>query len=76
MIQRDSHVPPWQQVRADIAAKIADGTYPPGSKLPGVLALAGTYGVAAMTVRKAIAALRDDGLIVTQSGWGTFVRED
>jgi GntR family transcriptional regulator len=76
MVQRDSAVPPWQQVRLSITRKISDGSYPPGHKLPGILALASEYEVAPMTVRKAIKALRDeDHLIVTHSGWGTFVRE-
>jgi DNA-binding GntR family transcriptional regulator len=31
------------------------------------------YGLALATVRKSVKALRDEGLVRTVAGWGTFV---
>lgn len=33
------------------------------------------YGIAKITARKVLAALREEGLIVTTPGWGSFVAE-
>ncbi|MEV5868461.1 GntR family transcriptional regulator [Streptomyces tendae] len=63
----------WVQMVAVIESRIGDGTYPAGSKLPGILALCAEYGVAQVTARKALANLRDRGLIRTENGIGSFV---
>lgn len=56
-----------------IAARIAAGELPPGSRLPAERALADEYGVAYMTMRRAAQELRNRELIVTVHGKGTFV---
>jgi GntR family transcriptional regulator len=38
-----------------------------------VTTLQQTYGIARGTVRKAVALLADEGLVVLRPGWGTFV---
>lgn len=43
------------------------------SKLPGEIELGELYGVSRITIRRAIAELRSDGLITITSGKGTFV---
>jgi len=58
-----------------IRAGIASGQYPPGSKLPGLPALAQTYKASLVTVRLALARLRQEGLIMSQQGVGNFVRD-
>jgi GntR family transcriptional regulator len=58
-----------------IRAGIASGQYPPGSRLPGLPALAQTYKASLVTVRLALARLRQEGLIMSQQGVGNFVRE-
>lgn len=58
---------------AVIEKRIADGTYPPGSQLPGVLAIQGEFGIAQMTARRVLTELRDAGLAQMQPGIGTFV---
>ncbi len=75
MIRRESSEPPWRQLYRLLKARIDSGELPPGARLPSILALADEYDLAPVTVRKALAALRDEGLIVTQPGWGTFVPE-
>ncbi|MGW3022470.1 GntR family transcriptional regulator [Streptomyces sp. NPDC001221] len=56
-----------------ITAKIRRGDLLPGQRLPGELSLAETYGVARMTVSRAVRELRERGLIVTVVGKGSFV---
>ncbi|WP_327402967.1 winged helix-turn-helix domain-containing protein [Streptomyces sp. NBC_01288] len=68
-------VPRWRQVYEVIEARIVDGTYPPGSQLPGVLAIQGEFGIAQMTARRVLSELRDTGLAQMQVGVGTFVTE-
>lgn len=58
-----------------IAAQIADGRLQPGARLPGEYDLAAQYGVARMTVARAVRELRERGLVVTVRGKGTFVAE-
>ncbi|MFE7357656.1 GntR family transcriptional regulator [Streptomyces sp. NPDC057543] len=58
---------------AVIESRISDGTYPPGSKLPGILALCGEFSVAQVTARKALSDLRGRGRIRTENGIGSFV---
>ena len=58
-----------------IRASIVSGEYPPGAKLPGLPSLAGMYGASLVTVRLALARLRQEGLIVSQQGVGNFVRQ-
>jgi GntR family transcriptional regulator len=65
-------VAPWRQIHADLLRKIESGELPPGSRVPSIVTLAQDYGVALTTVRKALDALKTDGLVVT-SPMGTFV---
>ncbi len=58
-----------------IRAAINAGEYPPGSRLPGLPALAQTYKASLVTVRLALGRLRQEGLIVSKQGVGNFVRE-
>ncbi|MER6379451.1 GntR family transcriptional regulator [Streptomyces sp. NPDC001250] len=47
---------------------IADGVFPPGSRLPSEHVLAQQYGVSRNTVRRALEVLREDGLMASQQG--------
>ncbi|WP_231387116.1 GntR family transcriptional regulator [Nocardia sp. BMG111209] len=48
--------------------------YEPGAQLPSVPKVAEQWGVARETVRSAIDVLRNEGLIVSWQGRGTFYR--
>ena len=74
IIDPDSAQPPYRQLAAILRALIADGTYT--SRLPGERDLATEYGLALGTVRKAIALLRDEGLVETTPGWGSSVKRE
>jgi GntR family transcriptional regulator len=65
--------PKYLQIKDDLAAALATGTYPPDSKLPSEAELAGRYGVTRMTVRRAVEGLVVDGLVSRRHGAGTFV---
>lgn len=73
MIHRGAPVPPYRQLAAILRQQIEDGTLPAESKLPSILDLAASYEVGSVTVRKAIALLKAEGLVVTVGGYGTFV---
>lgn len=57
---------------------ISVGGLTPGEKLPSEAELARSYQVAPMTLRRALAGLRELGLVETRRGrfGGTYVRED
>lgn len=63
----------WQRVAARIEREIADGKLPHGAMLLGERAMAEEYGVAILTVRRALRDLRERGLVVTLPHKGTFV---
>ncbi len=47
----------------------------PGDRLPSFAELARHFSVAPMTAQKAVGILRDEGLVVTRQGRGSFVRQ-
>lgn len=64
----------WEQVRDDLLADLDSGELPPGARLPSEQALADdVYGVSRPTVRRAIAALVEQGRLTVVHGRGTFV---
>ncbi|MFE9503795.1 GntR family transcriptional regulator [Streptomyces anthocyanicus] len=65
----------WTQIAAEIERRIGAGVYPAGTKLPGILALCAEFGVAQVTARKALADLRERGVIRTENGIGSFVAD-
>lgn len=68
-----SPVPPYEQVRAQVARLVHDGGLPPGARLPTVRRLAGDLGLAVNTVARAYRELERDGLVVTRGRNGTVV---
>lgn len=63
----------YSQVADHVAMRIGAGELAPGARLPAERDLAAEYGVSYHTARKAVAVLRDRGLVVTLVGHGTFV---
>jgi DNA-binding GntR family transcriptional regulator len=74
MIAHDGPVAPWRQIHALLRERITSGELPPGARVPSLVSLAQEYEVAVTTARKALDALKDEGLVVT-SPMGTFVAE-
>lgn len=63
-----------QRVHHQLRARIASGEYASHSRLPGEHDLSAIYGVSRPVVREALRRLREDGLIFSRQGAGTFVR--
>ncbi|MFJ8023011.1 GntR family transcriptional regulator [Streptomyces sp. NPDC096311] len=72
-IDREGPVPPYRQIAADLRGQITDGTIPVGRRIPSLVELEATYGVARDTLRKAIQVLKDEGLVETVAGMGVYV---
>jgi DNA-binding LacI/PurR family transcriptional regulator len=70
---RDSPVPLYQQLLKEVRSRIVTGEWAVGSRLPNELDLASELGVSRMTVRQALSAAVDAGLLVRMRGKGTFV---
>jgi len=75
-IDADSATAPYEQVRTQIAAAVAEGRLDPGTKLPTVRQLASDLGLAANTVARAYRELEADQVIATHGRRGTFVRSE
>jgi putative hydrolases of HD superfamily len=67
--------PPNVKVAASIRAAILNGELEPGQRLPSGPELARFFGVAGMTVQKAIRTLADEGFVRTKGGSGVYVRD-
>lgn len=63
----------WRRVADSIEQSIADGTYPRDTKLPGETEIAELHRVNRHTVRRALAALAERGLVRAERGSGTYV---
>ncbi len=61
------------RVAQSLRARIGDGEWPAGSRLPTFTELASEYEVAIVTIRQAVALLVADGLLSSARGRGTFV---
>lgn len=72
-IDAASPVPPYEQLRSQLARQIADRTLAAGTRLPTVRRLAADLGLAVNTVARAYRELEEAGLVETRGRAGTFV---
>jgi GntR family transcriptional regulator len=72
-VDPDSAVPPYEQVRAQLATLITTDALPPGAKLPTIRALAADLGLAVNTVARAYRELEAAQLVTTRVRHGTTV---
>jgi DNA-binding GntR family transcriptional regulator len=66
-------VPPYRQIAEIIRKRIESGEYPKGSRIPTESEMVETWEVARTTARRAIALLREEGLVYTVPQRGTYV---
>jgi GntR family transcriptional regulator, histidine utilization repressor len=66
---------PYQAIKRSISEGIAGGVYVPGQLLPSEPALSRSFGVARMTVNRAMRELAAERLVRRVPGVGTFVAE-
>lgn len=72
-VDPDSPVPPYEQVREQVATMIGAGVLSAGTRLPSIRQLAADLGLAANTVARSYRELEAAGLIVSRVGMGTVV---
>jgi GntR family phosphonate transport system transcriptional regulator len=63
----------WREIEDALSADITEGLFAPGSRLPSEPELARRFGVNRHTVRRALASLRERGVVSIEQGRGTFV---
>lgn len=73
MINFESAVPLYDQVASILRGQIERGEIT--SRLPSLRTIAQEYGVSHITAEHAVKILRDDGLVVTVTGKGTYVAQ-
>lgn len=67
-------VPRYRQIAAIIGGRIERGELEPNRPIPSEVQIESEFGVARSTARKAVALLREQNLIVTVPGLGSYVR--
>ncbi|WP_406051312.1 GntR family transcriptional regulator [Kribbella sp. NBC_00889] len=72
-VDSDDPRPPYVQVADGLRRAIQSGELAAGTKLPSGRELANQWGVALMTLQKAVDLLRSEGLVYSQQGRGVFV---
>ena len=70
-----SAVPPYEQIRAQVARMTATGVLPAGARLPTIRQLAKDLGLASGTVARAYRELEAEGIIATRGRHGSFVAD-
>ncbi len=65
----------WQQIYETLIKDIGSGHYPKGEKLPTEAALAMRFDVNRHTIRRALAALSNEGAIYVRQGSGAYVSQ-
>ncbi len=71
----DPTIPRYQQLKEHIVAGIQSGRLQPSDRVPSEQDLVRRFGVSRMTANRALRELASDGIVVRQSGVGTFVAE-
>src|SRR5918996_514208 len=74
-LKRDGGQPPGEQILAALREAIAGGELVAGEKLPPTRELAELAGVNHLTAVRVYRKLREQGLVTSEVGRGTFVRE-
>ncbi|WP_199443846.1 GntR family transcriptional regulator [Umezawaea beigongshangensis] len=69
-----SSLPPFRRIAQQLREDILGGQLKPEQQLPSENQLAEKHATTRATVRKAIALLRAEGLVVSEQGRGAFVR--
>lgn len=65
----------FRAIAEQLRRSIENGHYAPGARIPTEYELADEYSVSRETIRRALALLKADGLLVTARSQGTYVRQ-
>ncbi|MGD9607437.1 MAG: GntR family transcriptional regulator [Leucobacter sp.] len=74
LLDRSSDAPIWFQIMRAIEARIADGTWSAGDRLPSENELRAHFQASRTSVRDALSRLESAGMISRQQGRGAFVQ--
>ncbi len=67
------NTPEWRRIADDIAVKIQEGVYPPGTRLPALPQLCADYQVSVKTIQTALIVLQYRDMVQPRHGVGFFV---
>ncbi|MGL5380176.1 GntR family transcriptional regulator [Clostridium sp.] len=73
MIDKNSPIPVYYQLKNDLTKKIAEGVWGQGECIASERELCEIYEVSRMTIRQAIGELVQEGILLRVKGKGTFV---
>jgi GntR family transcriptional regulator len=73
VVEHGTPVPPSRQLADILREQIKSGALPPRTALPSILSLANEHHISTSTVQKSLKILKNEGLIVSVPGYGTFV---
>ena len=73
MIDPTARLPPYRQLAEIIRGRIASGEYPKGSRLPSESDFMEEFEIGRNTARRAVAVLRDEGVVETVATRGSYV---
>ena len=75
MPRKPGESPKYREIADELRRRIDEGEFPAGGRLPTERALIAAYApVAQGTIRQALAALRDEGIVEARVGSGVYVR--
>lgn len=74
-IDHGSAVPPYEQIRSQVATMVASGVLEADARLPTIRQLSRDLGLAGGTVARAYRELETEGLIATRGRHGSFVAD-
>jgi GntR family transcriptional regulator len=63
----------YRDIADDLRQRVEGGEFSAGRVLPSESELSGAYSASRVTIRKALEALRDEGLVDSRQGFGWFV---
>jgi DNA-binding transcriptional regulator YhcF (GntR family) len=76
VLDRHAEVPLGVQLAWALRARIGDGRFAPGQRLPGLRDLAEALHINVNTVRSVYQRLEHEGVLLSRQGSGTFVADD
>ncbi|WP_167590331.1 GntR family transcriptional regulator [Oceanidesulfovibrio indonesiensis] len=75
-LERESGLPLWRQVHGILLKEINGGVYRPGERLPSESSLSRRFRVARHTIRRALRSLQEAGVVRTERGRGSIIRDE
>lgn len=75
MINKDSEIPIYIQLKEYIQQQIAQGHLMPGSRVMSETEIAEKFQISRITIRKAFGEMVDEGYLVRKKGKGTFIKD-